>query len=66
MSIDAWTPNNYTGTVELLMKFHPNNNGQSQIPDPYHEGIEAFYPIIDNIEAATQGLLDHIAKVHNL
>ncbi len=66
MSIDAWTPKDYKGSVELLMKFHPNNNGQSQIPDPYHEGIEAFYPIIDNIEAATEGLLNHILESHKL
>ena len=66
MSVDAWTPKDYQGSVELLMKFHPNNNGQLQIPDPYHEGIEAFYPIIDNIEAATKGLLDHIIEDRNL
>ena len=66
MSVDAWTPNNFAGEVSLLMKYHPNSGGISQIPDPYHEGIEAFYPIIETIEQATKSLFDQIVSKHNL
>ena len=64
MSVDAWTPKNYQGEVSLLMKYHPKSLGNNQIPDPYHEGIEAFFPIITTIEEATKGLLAHILEQH--
>jgi len=66
MSVDAWTPKNFAGEVSLLMQYHPNKLGNSQIPDPYHEGIEAFFPIIETIEKATKGLFDHIVEKEGL
>lgn len=66
MSLTAWKPNNFQGEIELFMNYHPNNLGNTQIPDPYHEGIEHFYPIIETIEQASLGLLNHIRQRHRL
>ncbi len=66
MSLTAWQPAEYKGEIKLFMHYHPNNMGNTQIPDPYHEGIEKFFPIIDVIEKASGGLLAHIRKEHNI
>ncbi|HEY9033170.1 MAG TPA: low molecular weight protein-tyrosine-phosphatase [Pseudomonadales bacterium] len=66
MSVTAWQPKDYHGEIRLLMEYHPDNLGNTQIPDPYHEGIEQFYPIIETIEQATAGLLQHIIRVRAL
>jgi protein-tyrosine phosphatase len=66
MTISGWTPNDYKGEIKLLMEFHPRSAGNKQIPDPYNEGIEAFYPIIETIEQACKGLLKHIQTKHEL
>lgn len=66
MSLTAWKPADFTGTIELFMRYHPNNAGNTQIPDPYHESIEHFYPIIEMIEQASAGLLAYIRQHHNL
>lgn len=65
MSITAWQPKNFAGEIKLMMEYHPNNLGSTQIPDPYHAGPEAFHPIIKTLEQACEGLLGHIIK-HDL
>lgn len=64
MSLTAWKPQNYNGEIELFMQYHPNNMGNTQIPDPYHDSIEHFFPIIETIEQASLGLLNHIRMKH--
>ena len=32
------------------------------IPDPYYGGIRGFEQVLDMIEGATQGLLDHVCE----
>lgn len=66
MSVSAWKPSNYQGEIELFMRYHPDNLGVTQIPDPYHESIEHFYPIIETIDQASRGLLDYIRQKHQL
>ena len=66
MTINGWKPASFNGEINLLMEYHPKSAGNKQIPDPYNEGIEAFYPIIETIETACQGLLDYIIKKHQL
>jgi protein-tyrosine phosphatase len=64
MSVDAWKPKGFQGETELFMTYHADNLGDTQIPDPYHSGPEAFYPIIEIIEQASLGLLQHILQKH--
>ena len=66
MTLNGWKPSEYSGEIKLFMEYHPNNMGNLQIPDPYHDGIEAFYPIIETIEKAAEGLLSHIRNKHQL
>lgn len=60
MSITAWKPADFQGEIDLFMNYHPDNMGETQIPDPYHEGEEKFFPIIRVLEEASAGLLAHI------
>ncbi len=64
MSITAWQPADFAGEIKLLMQYHADNMGETQIPDPYHEGAEKFFPIIKVIEEACAGLLAHIRAKH--
>jgi protein-tyrosine phosphatase len=66
MSVDAWRPSHFQGETELFMHYHPNNLGSTQIPDPYHDGPEAFLPIIEVIEQASEGLLEYIIAKHKI
>lgn len=66
MSLTAWQPSDYAGEIKLFMEYHPNNRGNTQIPDPYHEAVEKFFPIIEIIEEASDGLLKHITDKHQL
>ena len=66
MSITAWKPDDFAGEINLFMHYHPNNLGESQIPDPYHDGPEKFFPIIEVLEQASAGLLAHIRKKHGV
>lgn len=65
MSLTAWQPADYSGEIKLLMQYHPKNLGNSQIPDPYHESLEKFFPIIEVIEQASTGLLSYIRNQHH-
>ena len=60
MTLNAWKPADFNGELESFMQYHPNSAGNKQIPDPYHEGEEAFYPIITTLEQASDGLIEHI------
>ena len=64
MSLTAWKPATYHGEIELLLNYHPNNLGVTQIPDPYHDSLEHFFPIIRLIDDACRGLLTHIQQQH--
>lgn len=66
MSVTAWQPSHFAGEINLFMHYHPDNLGSTQIPDPYHESAEHFYPIIETLEQASQGLLDYIRQKHQL
>jgi protein-tyrosine phosphatase len=45
--------------IRLLLEFDP---GQSvrDVPDPYYGGLNGFERVFDMIEAAADGLLDHV------
>ena len=66
MSLTAWQPKDYTGEIKRMMEYHADNRGNTQIPDPYHEGPEAFYPIIEALEQACDGLLEKIKQQHKI
>lgn len=46
----------------MLREFDPETNGDGDldVPDPYYGGARGFDDVIDLIEAACNGLLDHV------
>ena len=38
--------------------------GVTEVPDPYYGGINGFERVLDMVEAASEGLLEHIRKSH--
>lgn len=48
--------------VRLLREFDPASaeSGDLDVPDPYHEGPEGFDRVLDLLQAACEGLLEHV------
>jgi len=49
----------------LFLDFAPDLK-ESEVPDPYYGGEAGFLYVLDLIEAASKGLLEHIRREHNL
>jgi protein-tyrosine phosphatase len=47
----------------MLLDFAPHLN-QADVPDPYYGGEHGFERVLDLVETAAQGLLEHIRKTH--
>ena len=45
--------------VHLLMSYAPERP-ETEVPDPYYGGPKGFETVLDMVEVAAQGLLDHI------
>jgi len=53
------TPRDYPGHVSLFLDFHPEMFGQP-VPDPYYGGARGFDHVVELIERASDGLLEHL------
>ena len=53
-------PAHYRERVKLFLEFVPEA-GHREVPDPYYGGAQGFEEVLDLVELAAQGLLDHIA-----
>jgi len=49
--------------LHRFMEFGPQG-GTMDVPDPYYGGDRGFERVLDMIEAASEGLLEHIRKNH--
>lgn len=47
--------------VRLFLEFAPDTD-VLEVPDPYYGGAKGFEEVLDLIEAATRGLLDHLRE----
>jgi protein-tyrosine phosphatase len=56
-------PASFNGYLGLLLEFHPFATVQ-EVPDPYYGGTDGFNTVLDLIENAAQGLLDHLRQSH--
>jgi protein-tyrosine phosphatase len=54
-------PPAYRERVRLFMEFAPET-GLLEVPDPYYGGPTGFEQVLDLVEAASRGLLDHLRK----
>lgn len=57
--LQAICPADYKGHVGLFLDFAKKHN-QTEVPDPYHGGSKGFERVLDLIEDASEGLLEHL------
>lgn len=52
-------PSQYRDRVKLFLEFAPGA-GRREVPDPYYGGKQGFEEVLDLVEDAARGLLEHI------
>lgn len=65
-TVNGWLSDSFEGENKLLMHYSSQNNGLSQVPDPYHEKQGQFTKVLNMIEVACEGLLEEIISKHQL
>ncbi|WP_319238639.1 low molecular weight protein-tyrosine-phosphatase [uncultured Propionivibrio sp.] len=60
-SLRRQCPSNYADRLALLMAYAPPSSAQ-EIGDPYYGGPQGFEVVLDQIEAATEGLIALLKK----
>lgn len=55
-------PTNYTGHLSLFLDFAEAD--EHEVPDPYYGGPQGFDHVLDLVEQASEGLLEHILQSH--
>ncbi|HHJ36534.1 MAG TPA: low molecular weight phosphotyrosine protein phosphatase, partial [Gammaproteobacteria bacterium] len=55
-------PAGYEDRVKLFLDF--SDDDESEVPDPYYGQGHGFEIVLDLVEAASDGLLDHIRNNH--
>ncbi len=58
-------PAKATARIDLLMNYSRNNNAGDEVADPYFGGQDGFDMVLDMVEDACQGLLEHINSRKN-
>jgi protein-tyrosine phosphatase len=59
MNLQRMKPSTYTGHLGLFLEFGSRGDYR-EVPDPYHGGKDDFELVLDLVEDAAQGLLNHI------
>lgn len=54
-------PPEYHNKVQLFLDYAPTQKLKS-VPDPYYGGARGFEEVLDLVEAASEGLLEHIQQ----
>lgn len=49
------------GRIRLFLEFAPEE-GTAEVPDPYYGGPNGFEEVLDLVEAAARGLLQHVRE----
>ncbi len=60
-NLKALQPKDFKGHLALFMDFSKQRQ-YSQVPDPYSDGPEGFELVLNLVEDASQGLLEHIRR----
>jgi protein-tyrosine phosphatase len=60
-AVEDMCPPAQAGKVRLLLEYAPHL-GIEEVPDPYYGGAAGFERVLDMIEAASEGLLEHIRR----
>ena len=56
------SPPTYHDRIKLFMEFAPHLD-QCDVPDPYYGGTNGFELVLDLVEDASRGLLEHLREV---
>jgi len=64
-NLESQCPEQYHQKIELLLKYHPDDNLQ-QVPDPYYGGDKGFENVYQMIEVACRSLLQQIRDNYSL
>lgn len=60
-ALEVLRPANHRGHLGLFLEFAPGT-GEIEVPDPYHGGKAGFTRVMELVEAASDGLLDHLER----
>jgi protein-tyrosine phosphatase len=58
-------PGELDGKLFLMCHFCATRK-ETEVPDPYYEGVDGFEVVLDILEDACEGLLAHIRKTHGI
>lgn len=61
--LESMKPSDYDGHLGLFLKFAQSWD-VDEVPDPYYGGAEGFQTVLDMVEEASRGLLQHIRQQH--
>ncbi len=53
------------GRLHLFLEF-ARDRGEEEVPDPYFGGSQGFEHVLDLIEDASEGFIEHLRREHNL
>lgn len=59
-------PDAFCNKLELLMRYSIGSHSNQEVADPYFGGEQGFEMVLDMIEEASQGLLQHIRDSRTL
>lgn len=62
-NLEAQCPPQLLQKVQLFLEYAPHLN-EHEVPDPYYGGVHGFERVLDMVEAASEGLLEHLKKRH--
>ncbi|WMJ07977.1 low molecular weight protein-tyrosine-phosphatase [Nitrosomonas sp. sh817] len=54
------SPRHHHGKIHLFMKYGESYEDDTEVPDPYFGGQQGFELVLDMVEEASQGLLEHL------
>lgn len=63
--LQAMSPANYAGELALFLHYGKNCSTE-EVPDPYYGSGDGFNRVLDLVEEASEGLLQHIVQKHKL
>ena len=53
-------PSNYDGVLDLFLNYAGGSIHHAEVPDPYSGGAAGFERVLDMVEDAAQGLINHL------
>jgi len=63
--LEMMRPEEARADLRLFLDFHPQS-GERDVPDPYYGGEDGFARVLDLVEDAADGLIEHLRDHHGL